>query len=117
MIHESIDHIPCCQIHADNFNGSDDSSQLVLIQAFPCEHGEVFIVAVVSIPVGYLLASREVSTVLIVAGNDLEVRISAKRSDLPGKGRTLELKQGVKRACARELSTVVKDGPFIGRSE
>ncbi len=86
MIHEGINHIPCCQVHADHFNGSDDSCQLILVHAFPCDHCEVFIGAIVAIPVGHLSARGEVSTVLIISSYDLEVRLGAQRCDLPGEG-------------------------------
>jgi hypothetical protein len=95
MIHESIDHIPCCQVHPNHFNGSDYSSHFVLIHAFPCHYSEVFIGAVVSVPVDYLLARGEVSTVLIVARYDLEGRVGAQRCNLASEGRPLELNQGV----------------------
>ena len=75
MIHESIDHVPCCQVHPDYFNGSDYSCIFVLIQAFKCHNGKIFIIAIVSVPVNYFLAILEVSTVFIVAGYDLEVRV------------------------------------------
>ena len=117
MIHKGIDYIPCCQVHPNHFNWSDDSSQLVLIQAFPCEDGEVFIGAIISIPVGYLLASGKVSTIFIVTGNDLEIRVSTQGSDLPCEGRSLKFEQSVQWASARELSAVVKDSPFIRRSK
>jgi hypothetical protein len=91
MIHKCINHIPCGQVHPNHFNGSDYSSHFVLIHAFPCHYSEVFIGAVVPVPVDYLLARGEVSTVLIVARYDLEGRVGTQRCNLASEGRPLKL--------------------------
>lgn len=115
MIHERIDHIPCCQVHPDHLYGSDYSCQVVQIQAFPSHNGKIFIVAVVTVPIYYLLAILEVATVFIVAGYNLEVRIGTQRCNQASERRLLEFNQCIERTSAGERSAVINDSPGIRR--
>jgi len=73
MIHEGVQHISRCQVHAHNFDGSHEPGSSVFVQTLPDHLNQVIIVAIITIPGCDFLAIGEACAVFIVGSNYLEV--------------------------------------------
>jgi hypothetical protein len=117
VVHEGVQYIARSKVHAYNVDWRENTLSFVLIEALECDNCQLIVLAVESVPCDDLGALIEAEGILIATRYEHELGVGVGWLNSTCELCVIDPNQNIERSSAGELTTVIEDGPLVGRGE